>query len=281
MPDSVFNSDVQGWSVDPSSSEFAGDFVTDYKDNYGSVGVNTEPIYWVSATQSDSAVSVSSGCNSFTSNTGTELPIPSYTDLNGSSDNPLIIDQPSSNTAWELWQATRNSNGTYSACWGGKLDLATTNGVFPSPYGLSGTGISYLATTITEADIASGAIDHAVSVILPPNCNTFVYPADRGDCSSHPGQPSEGQWFRFAPGTQMPSGLTPFAQMVFRAVSTYGMVVTDQGGAVMLEAEQSSDWVAEGHSGTDPITASWQGEAEYSVVASLPWSQLQAVDPPG
>jgi hypothetical protein len=48
----------------------------------------------------------------------------------------------------------------------------------------------------------------------------------------------------------------------------------------MLQAEQPSDWAAEGDTGTDPITASWEGNADYSVVTSLPWSQLQAVDPP-
>jgi hypothetical protein len=78
----------------------------------------------------------------------------------------------------------------------------------------------------------------------------------------------------------MPSGLTPFAQMVFKAILTYGMVVIDQGGAVMIEAEQRSDWAAEGNAGTDPITASWAGQYEYQVVASLPWSSLQALDPP-
>jgi len=78
----------------------------------------------------------------------------------------------------------------------------------------------------------------------------------------------------------MPLGLTPFAQMVFRAIETYGAVVADQGGGVFLEAEQSSDWAAEGHTGTDPITASWEGLQEYKVVASLPWSDLQVVDPP-
>jgi hypothetical protein len=283
MPDSVFNSDVQSWAVDPDSSEFASAFVTDYKDNYGSVGVNSTPIYWVSATQSDSVVTVSSGCNSFTSDTGTELPIPSYASLSSTSDSPLVIYQPSSSTEWELWQATRNSNGTYSACWGGKLAMATTDGVFPSPYGLSASGIGYLPTTITEDDVASGSIDHAIAVQLP-GCYNFVYPADRQDCPSHPnnvaGQPAEGQWFRFSASAAMPSGLTPFGQMVFKAIQTYGMVVTDYAGAVMLEAEQSSDWAAEGNSGTDPITTSWGGQAEYQVVASLPWSQLQAVDPP-
>jgi hypothetical protein len=56
--------------------------------------------------------------------------------------------------------------------------------------------------------------------------------------------------------------------------------VVDQAGAVMIEAEQTSDWAAEGNTGTNPITASWDGLEEYQVVANLPWSNLQAVDPP-
>ncbi len=278
-PSSLFNSDVQNWPADVNSAQFASDFVTDYQDHYGGVGVNTQPLYIVPAGQPRVAVSVAPGCNSFTSVTGNQLPIPDSVDLNGSSDSPLVIWQPSTHTDWELWKVSRLSATSYSACWGGKLNTATSNGVFPYPYGLSATGISYLAVTITQADIGSGSIDHAIGIVLP-RCNYSVYPADRGDCGNDPGQPAEGQWFRFAPGTQMPSGLTPFAQMVFRAIQTYGAVVTDQGGAVAIEAEQASDWAAEGHSGTDPITASWQGLQGYQVVASLPWSDLQVVDPP-
>jgi hypothetical protein len=252
--------------------------VNDYKNYYGSVGVNTMPIYSVGADQAEATISPTSGCGDFTTDTGTNVPIPSFASLNGSGDNPLAIYQPSTSTEWEFWQLVRHSDTSYTACWGGKLHMATSNGVFPSPYGLSATGISYLATTITEADVNSGSIDHAIAFILP-RCNGSVYPADRTDCGSDPGQPGEGQWFRFAPGTKMPSGLSPFAQMVFTAISTYGMVVVDQGGAVMIEAEQSSDWAAEGNTGTDPITASWDGLQEYQVVANLPWSSLQAIDP--
>jgi hypothetical protein len=270
---------VQNWPVDGNSNEFVNDLVTDYEDNYGGVGVNSQPVYSVPAGQSDVNVSVRPGCNSFLSDTGSQIPIPPFTSLNGSSDDPLIVWQPSTGTDWELWEASRQSSNSYSACWGGKLDMATSDGVFPSTLGLSATGISYLATTITEADVASGSINHALAITLPA-CNGYVYPAGRGDCGSDPGQPAEGQWFRLPSYITMPSGLTPFAQMVFRALQTYGAVVTDHGGAVMLESEQTSDWAAEGHSGTDPITASWGGLQEYEVVASLPWSSLQVVDPP-
>jgi hypothetical protein len=78
----------------------------------------------------------------------------------------------------------------------------------------------------------------------------------------------------------MPSGLTPFAQMVFKAIATYGIVVLDKGGAVMLNAEQPADWAAEGNSGPDPLSSSSQGQQEYQVINSLPWADLQVVDPP-
>ena len=253
--------------------------MNDYETDYGTVGINTIPIYSVPANQPDATLYVKSGCNDFTTSTGSQVPIPNWTSLNGSSDDPLIVYQPSTGSEWELWEVTKNSDSSYSACWGGKLDMATSNGVFPWPVGLSASGISYLATTITESDVESGSINHAIAVILP-RCNGSTYPANRGDCSTDSGQPAEGQWFRFPASLAMPSGLSPFAQMVFRAVQTYGMVVTDKGGSVSLETEQTSDWAAEGHSGTDPITASWDGLQEYLVVANLPWSDLQVVDPP-
>ena len=278
-PSSIFDSNVEGWAVDPNSSEFVNDFVSDYQTHYGSVGVNTMPIYSVPAGAPDASVSVRSGCNNFLPSTGSEIPVPSYAALNGSSDDPLIVYQPSTLSDWELWEVDKQSDTSYSACWGGKLAMGSSDGVFPPTFGLSATGISYLATTVTEADVESGTIGHAIAVILP-GCNGYTYPADRGDCGSDGGQPAEGQWYRFPAGLAMPSGLNPFAQMVFRAIQAHGMVVVDQGGSVSIEAEQSSDWAAEGNSGTDPITASWDGLQEYQVVQALPWSDLQVVDPP-
>lgn len=274
--------------LDANSVLYAADVVADYTKDYGSVGVNTMPIYEATASTPEQKISVTPGCHSFLSDTGNKIPIPSYAQLNGSPDDPLAIYQPSTGSEWELWQASATSSG-YEACWGGRLNLATSDGVFPSPFGLSASGISYLATTITEADVESGSINHAIALILN-RCDWVaphdgVYPANRGDCGSDIGQPAEGQWFRFPAGLPMPSGLTPFAQMVFTAIQTYGLVVVDHGGAVQIEAEQPTDWAAEGNApvnsrGQDPITASWDGLKEYQVVANLPWASLQVVDPP-
>ena len=272
-------SKVSSASASPAtSSAYTQDLVSDYQRDYGSVGIATYPIWTVGANQPTVTVSMKSGCNDFTPSTGTQIPIPANATTSGSGDSPLIIDQPSTHTEWELWQATPAGGGTWSACWGGKLSTATSQGVFPSPYGLSASGISYLATVITEADIASGAIDHAFAIQLPA-CNGQVAPADRSDCGNNPGQPAEGTWFRLPAGLAMPAGLTPFGQMVFKALQSYGMVVADQARGVIVATESPSSWNAQGHPGTDPITASWQGKPEYAALDGIPWNQLQVVTP--
>jgi hypothetical protein len=68
---------------------------------------------------------------------------------------------------------------------------------------------------------------------------------------------------------------------VFNAIKTYGMVSVDYSGAYQINSEDPSDWAAEGYSGQDPITASWNGLQEYNVLEDLPWASLQVVNPPG
>jgi hypothetical protein len=291
LPDSLFNQTVQNWPVDPGSTAIVADIVNQYRSAYGAVAVNTNrPVYWVPANQALVPIAVAPGCNDFTPSTGTEIPIPSYAVAGSSSDEILTVYQPSTGNAWEFWQATESPSGAWSACWGGKLDMTTSDGVFAYPYGETASGISNLATEITEADVASGSIDHAIAMeALGNSCDWAsgsvsggLYPADRADCTGNaPDRPAEGQWFRLPASLAMPSGLTPFARMVFKALQTYGAVVVDQGGAVALEADQTGTWAAEGHSGTVPLTASMDGAPAYSVVASLPWDDLQAIDPPG
>jgi hypothetical protein len=277
FPQSVFDQSVAALPADASQAGLVSNLVNQYTSHYGTIGVNRMPIFTVPATQPLVPVSVNSGCWSFLSNTGM-IPIPqgAYTSTQG--DNDLIVNQPSTGKTWELWKAQQASNGHWSACWGGGLSDATSSGVFPYPFGLSATGISYMATTVTEADAASGQINHTIAMEVV-NCNGWIAPANRGDCGSNSGTPPEGTWFRMPANTPMPAGLTPFAQMVFRALQTYGAVVVDHAGAVMVEAENSQDWAFQGGSGTDPITTSWAGKPQYAVLNGMPWSQLQVINP--
>ncbi|HEY3844216.1 MAG TPA: hypothetical protein VGL48_13275 [Acidimicrobiales bacterium] len=282
FPGGEFRQSVVGQAVASDSTEVVANLNRMITQYYDSVGVNEMPMFNVPADQPLVPVSVLSGCSDFRGSTGREIPIPAgayTTDANYRHDSDLLISQPSTNSIWELWRATKSSDGSWSACWGGKLDPETSDGVFPYPYGLSASGISYAATMITENDIEGGSINHAIALQVPM-CDRSTAPADRTDCASNPGYPSEGAWFRLPASVPMPSELTPFARMVFTALQHYGAVITDQAGAVMLQAETTRDWSTAGRSGIDPIQASWTGEPEYAVLTGIPWSDLQVIDPP-
>lgn len=285
FPLSPFDHSVATESVVANSSSLVSNLVNQYRTNYGYIGVNRIPIFTVPATQPLVKVSLARGCyGSFLTTLGSGVPIPPGAYNSGTSDAWFVVSQPSTGQVWELWKATQ-ANGQWSACWGGGMDALSSTGVFPAPFGMSATGISYLATTITEDDVASGQIDHAIALQIP-NCDGYVSPADRTDCKtgmaggSTPGSPPEGTWLRLPASTPMPAGLTPFAQMVFQALKTYGAVVTDHAGAVMVEAENSKDWAFQGHIGTDPITTAFAGKAQWAVFNGMPWPHLQVIKPP-
>jgi hypothetical protein len=285
----------ESWRTElPSRAPLAKDssvlvraFVRQYHEYYGAVGVNRLPIYLVGRSQPTIDVAVRAGCNDFHTDTGSRLPIPVGAVTTRTGDSPLVVFQPSTSTEWELWKAYPDHDGHWSACWGGKMSTSGDSvGVFPSPYGLSASGISYLATTITEADVHSGRIGHTLAVDVV-DCNAPPSrPADRTDCSADPGEPTEGTMFRMPKNVPLPAGLTPFGVLVFRALQDYGMVVTDRAGAITIQAQSAPVRSAADRANTpsitvDPITASWQGKPEYEALSGIPWADMVALAPSG
>lgn len=262
----------------PESKAYVAALVNDAKVSYHTVGVNLYPLAVVPKNLRKVQLQPSAGCNDFRPSTGTSVPIPDHVVLSGSSDNPLIIYQPSTNSDWELWQVA-HSDGQWEACWGGKLNTADSSGTFTEPYGLSASGISYLATMVTDADVTSGHIDHAIALQMPTCSAPPIPPANRTDCPRADGQPPYGTRFRFPLSMQPPKGLSTFAKMVFIAVQRYGLVLTDQAGDVAIVAGRDADPHATSGAHS-PLVSSWDGLPEYRVVASLPWNRLVAVGAP-
>jgi hypothetical protein len=226
----------------------------------------------------------------FPAQTG-RVPIPAGAQVAGTeanSDSPLLVWQPASGTDWELWRAAR-TGGRWSACNGGRLGpVGASPGTWAGGPGLSASGISYLATAITEADVASGAIRHVMAFTVESgSCAGFVPPATRadGNCDA-PGEPPEGTVLYLPAGLPMPAGLSPMGQLVFQALQTYGLVLVDESGRyVAAQAESSCDYPpsacraglsAPPGPARDPI-----GVALGSIgLRGIPWAELQAL-PPG
>lgn len=285
MPDSIFNQPVTGDAVLSNSaaivssldaqaaSVYSGNWVVNGDGTYG------RPIYEAAANAPQVPLIYGSYCPSWAgsgwlSQVGPTIPAPPGATPSSSSDQIIAIYSPSMNRAWELWDASYGASG-WSACNAGELTLSSTDGVFPAPSGESASGIANLATEVSDADVASGSIDHAIAIQSVLTYCEWVGsdgglpPADRSDCNG-PGPVAEGMYFRFAPGTVCGSACNnAFAEMVFQAGLKYGFVDTDQGGTVAVLADTGVS-----------SSAAFGGAQEYEAIAPLPWTDLQAIAPP-
>jgi hypothetical protein len=275
-------------AVAPDSQQLVGSFNQQWRDNYGGVSINTDdysiPIYRVPADQATVAVSIAPGCNSDAGLLGqlAAVPIPANAQSANGTDHALVIWQPATDTEWELWVAQRAFDGSWSACWGGRIEnVSQSQGVFPYPYGVSASGMSYLAGAIKASELQAGRIDHALAVnVVHATRGTQVPPANRTDGNSTgPDAIPEGTRFRLDPSIDVTKlGLPPGGVAIARALQEYGMYVTDKSGAVVLTAESSAPYVAAGR--PNPYDQAFAGLPAYQVLAGIPWDRLQVIQPP-
>ncbi len=206
------------------------------------------------------------------------VPVPPNAVPGGGSDANLVIWQPGTDTEWEFWKATKDSGGNWSACWGGKITGVSQNpGIFAFPYGVSASGISYLASLIRVSEISSGHIDHAIAMGIPNvRASVFSWPANRTDgVDQNATDPAEGERFRLDPNLDLNSlHLSPGELTIARAMQQYGVILTDTSGAVAIYAEDPSQYIANGQ--PDPYSLVFPG-GQYSWLKDIPWDHLQVL----
>ncbi len=205
------------------------------------------------------------------------VPIPPTAVPSAGTDSELTVYSPGTDQVWEFWKA-RHDALDWHACWGGRIDHASTSpGIFSGNFGATATGLPNAAGMISIRDARAGRIDHALSlqVIDAAKWNQFSYPAQRSD-GSGAGPIREGARLRLDPSLDVASlHLSPLAAMVARAAQRYGFIVTDKGGAVAVQGESSGGLVA--HGGSDPWRALLGSTPTYAVMKGFPWDRLQVL----
>lgn len=275
----------------PLSSNSAGlvqELSTEVTSNWGGhVAFNTAnwapSVYTVGAGQPTVSVAYSNCQNkswvdpSFVSQMAA-VPIPAGAVPGGGGDAEMAVYQPSTGTEWDLWHA-QDVNGSWSACWGGMLTgVQTSTGVFPDPYGATGTGLGLMGGIVTPSDLQSGAIHHAIAVsVINTAAGQFSWPANRGDgWSTAANAIPEGLRFRLDPSINVDSlHLTPLATMVAKAMQTYGIVIRDTAGSVALYGEDPAPFVSAG--GVNPYTAYLGSGPAYTALDGIPWASMEAL----
>jgi hypothetical protein len=216
------------------------------------------------------------------------VPIPANARQAKGSDGHMTIYQPSSDTLWEFWQASKQADG-WHASWGGAMRNVSSSpgyytssawpGLAPSDgwnWGSTASSLPVIGGTITIADLKSGHIDHALALDIPAPCaSTFTWPAQRTDgTSKRPDCLPEGARLRLDPALNLSKlDLPPFTRMLAEAAQRYGMVVRDRTGhATGFYAEDPSPTGTEPYWGADGF---YGGLKPWNFLPPFPWAHLR------
>jgi hypothetical protein len=187
----------------------------------------------------------------------------------GDGDCHLLVFDSSAKKLYEMWRANITSTfaGGCLAVWRAPVAYSSTlRG--DQCTSADGAGFPIAPLLFTADEVAAGHIDHAIRFILPNNRvkRGFVRPATHGtNTTGGPNAPSYGVHFRLRADYPIAS-LRPGAQVVARAMQTYGMYHAD-GGNIALTAQSDRHTVGK-----------WAGLLDASDLAALRVSDFEVID---
>lgn len=208
-----------------------------------------------------------------------DVPIPADAVPATGTDKQLTIYDRTADKLWDFWVTEKQANGSWRACWGGRIDDVSTNqGIFPGAFGATATGLAMTPGVISLEEFRRGRIDHAMylAIIEPARWPNFSWPANRTDGhSTDPNALAEGQRIRVDPELDLTTiPMTPVARMVAEAAQKYGFVVTDRAGAVAVVTESGN--AEKARTGKNPWDGMLAGP-DYQALQGFPWEHIQVL----
>lgn len=208
-----------------------------------------------------------------------DVPIPPNAVPASGTDKQLTIHDRSADKLWDFWVTEKQPNGSWRACWGGRIDnVSKSQGVFDHPFGATASGLAMTPGAISIDDVRRGSIDHAMylAVLEPATWQKVSWPANRSDGSStHPDAVMQGQRLRLDPDLDLSTiPMTPIARTIAVAAQKYGFVVADKAGAVAVITESGNREKAA--TGTNPWDELLVGP-DYEVMRGFPWKHIQVL----
>ena len=272
----------------PNSAGFVSDFIRQKNTYYGTVSINTfkyaSPVYNAALALRKVKVTQWDCQNKGFLDAGleqqwAEVPIPSYAKPADGTDAEMTIYQASTDTLWEFWK-TRQVNGQWQACWGGRIQHASlSEGIFNTYYGTTATSLPFLGGQITAEELQRGEIKHAIGISLVETESSKVvsWPAHRSDGfnpNNVPNRIPEGLRIRLDPKVNVDAlNMHPVGKIIAKAAQRYGFVVWDKAGAITLRAQNPYSYTV--LSKSNPYEALYVGSSGYKILENFPWERLQ------
>lgn len=204
------------------------------------------------------------------------------------SDHWLFVYDTTQHLIFEMWQAEKDGD-TWTANTG-DVYSPTGDGVLQADGSQqSGNGASYFGGVVTDADIARGSINHALSFATEFASSTWRYPMNASD-----GQGSDesdvpmGARLQLDPSVNCNAlpGASSGEKMVCQALETYGGYIRDSGGvplSIYFEGEDLHDPdrnppLTPGDPGRPGGVFDKVGLHDGQDLSNIPWDKLRVLN---
>ncbi len=301
-PTSIWNTVVSGnVKMDPGSTAIVGNLLQQEASEGLGIATTTfgVPIYVVGPNQPMVHVTLDQGPTQIDlQNAFNAVPIPAGAAAAAGTDANLAVYQPSTDTMWEFWRLSRQTNG-WHACWGGEVYHVSTNpGYYQNLFSASGnvlerpwwgapaTSLALVGGVMTISELESGQINHALALGISNTCAAvWAAPAQRTDgvTTGDPTCVPEGAHFRLSPSLNLASLKLPkFTLMLAKAAQKYGIVINNRSDGFTFRAEDPGQFVAQ--YGYNPFAGKQNkygspgalfDEWPCQLLQAFPWSHLQ------
>ena len=168
-------------------------------------------------------------------------PVPPRAPVEGGGDRHVLVVQRGTCRLHELFAAERAGGGWTAGS--GAVFRLRSNRLRPRGWtSADAAGLPILPGLARHAEVARGAIRHALRFTVPRTRRAFVYPARHFASSlTDPVLPAMGQRVRLRASVD-PSRFGRQARVIVRALKRYGMLLADNGSPWFISGAPSRRW---------------------------------------
>jgi len=190
-------------------------------------------------------------------------PIPPDAPVEGGSDRHVLVVDTSTCTLYELWNAVRQPDNSWTAGSGAVFDLRS-NALRPDGWtSADAAGLPILPGLVRYEEVAAGSIRHAIRFTAQTTQRAYLWPARHyASSNTSASVPPMGARLRLKASVDI-SGFDPRTQVIFRAFKEYGLILADNG----------SNWYISG-----APDARWDDDLLVSAFRQLRGSDFEVVD---
>jgi len=243
--DSQWNTDISSAPLDPDSASIMSSWV-------GAVNVHpdwgNDPTYGIPYVVVDGKqplVDVNLDAYGDESDPG-PMPVPANAPVEGGSnssgDRHVLVLNNANCFLYELYNATPNSDGSWSADSTAVWDMLSNE---QRPYtwtSADAAGLPIFPGLVRYDEVASGKIQHAFRFTLPKTRAAFTPPASHAaGNTSNSSAPPMGMRLRLKSSYDI-SGFSSQMQVILTAMKKYGLILADNGSALYITGVSDSRW---------------------------------------